>query len=596
MSDLEPIFKLVRRVRRRLVLRDAIASLAWGGFGAGAFLVAISVGAKIAGAWWEPIGTPGAWFLLVAAAALLGLLAWTSMEVARAKRRHASELAVASLVDVKLGLHDRLSIAVAVANRPDPFARAAVDDGLKVAGDHRVAERVSSVVEMTPPRRWWLGPVLTATSLAIWWLVPAISISTTGNAQAQSDAQLQAARDAAKVEIEILQAKIDENPQLKAQLEKGEEGQRPLGQLTDEKLTTPDEVRRETTRAVNEMSKRLDELLKGEKSQQLDALKDALGRVEPAKAGEAQQLAEALKRGDAKAAKAALEELQKKIASDQMDPKSREELSKQLEDLAGQLASASKANDALKKALEGAGLDGALAGNPQAAKAAIDAAKNLNEAQKQELRKALEAQSKANKQLEQVARACKSMGSACKNPGGKQGSASGKSGAGESSGSGESAQQAAAAGSEALSEMEMLNEMLKDAQSARSQCQGGSCSSAGTSAMNNQRGVGNGGERTKSATATGTKSRKEKVAVEGGDVIARQLVDAPPVIGPSRATIEQLSGEIGKGYEEGTEEDPVPTNLREVHKHYFGVLKQKIDAKAAQPPAPAPAPTPAPTP
>ena len=344
---------------------------------------------------------------------------------------------------------------------------------------------------------------------------------------------------------------------------------------------------------MNDLSKKLDELLSGEKAQQLEAMKDALSRIEPSKSGPLKELGEALKRGDGAAAKSALAKLQDQVKDGKMDEKTREELAAKLSEMTSQLKDAAKANETLKKALENAGLDGALAKNPQAAKAAIDAAKNLNDAQKKALKEAIQSQSKAGENLEKLAKMCESMCSQCKN-GGKSGEKDSKSSDGKASksggkpskdgdpseGSGQSAKEAA----EVLSEMEMLSEMMKDAESCRSQCQDGSSPSdkPGKSAMNSGGGKGMLGERTKEKTETGTRTRKEKVKSTGGDVIARQLVEAPPVVGESRAALKQLSGEIGRGYEEGTDEDPVPANLRDLHKHYFGDLKKKIDAKSGQ--------------
>ncbi len=595
MTELGPILALVARARRRLFLADLAQKVSRGLLAAGIVLALVAILSKGIAPWWQAIATErGMWFPIVAAA----VLCTVAIGAHATRARDVGDVAIASLVDVRLKLHDRLSIAVAVADRTDPFARAAVEDGLKVASDRRFAEALPRALPIATPKHWWGGPLLCLSAAAIWWFVPALSLAGNLPAGAQSDVDLQAARDAAKVQIESLQVKLDENPELSKAIAGEDKDRTRADELTDEKLHTPEEVRRETTRKVNELSKRLDELLGGEKAQQLEAMKEALSRIEPAKSGPLQKLAEALKRGDAAGAKSELENLQKQLNEGKMDETARKELAAKLQDLAQQLKDAAQAGDALKKALENAGLDGALAKNPAAAKAAVEAAKNLNDAQKQALKQAIAAQDKATEKLETIAKACESMCSQCKNGGsksGKSGSKSGKSGE-SSSQSASSGEGSAAMAAESLSEMEMLNEMMKDAESARSQCQsscaGGNASDvqSNSSRMGANRARGSGGERTKQETATGTKARKEKVESTGGDVIARQLVDAPPVVGESRATLQQLSGEIGKGYEEGTDEDPVPANLREVHKHYFGDIKKKIDAKSVQPAAPSPAP------
>ncbi len=591
MADLAPILTLITRARRRVAWGNFIQTIGsvavWGGVA----LVAVSVAAKLAALWWPALGERGWWFLVLASSVVLAVLALTLVR----RERTGGDVAVASLVDVRLNLSDRLSTAVAVAHRVDPFAQVAVEDALVVARDRRMTEALGRALPIRTPRNIWIGPALFVFACCVWWFVPGLSI---GHAQPVADpfaATLQAAREAGKAQVDMLQAQIEAKPQLDKELGKGGEEKSASADLTDEKLATPDDVRRETTRKVNELSKRLDELLAGEKAQQLDAMKESLSRIEPSKSGPLKELGEALKRGDASAAKSALEELQKQVETGKMDAATREELSKQLKELAQQLKEAANANDALKRELEKAGLDGALAKNSEAAKAAIDRSKNLNDAQKKALKKAIDSQAKANESLSKIAKACDSMGSKC-----KQGQQSSKAAGEQSSEGGEFSDQkqdGSESASDSLSEMEMLNELMKDAEAARSQCQsacagGSDPSMPGPSSMNSKGGVGVGGERTKEKTATGSKARKEKVQSTGGEVIARQLVDAPPVVGESRETLRQLSGEIGTGYEEGTEEDPVPANLREVHKHYFGDLKKKIDAKsgAGAPTDPSPAP------
>ena len=510
MPNITPILDVVARARKRMLLGQLMGSLGRVTLWAGVALAVVSVATKIVAGWWSPAGERGIWFFVLVGVAMGGIALWSYLT----RPNTQGDVAVASVIDVRLKLHDRLSTAVAVAERSDPFARAAIEDGLKIARDRRIMEALGRAIPIEAPRNWWAGPTLVIIACAVWWFVPGLSLGNAQASAAQSEGELQAARDAAKIQIDTLQAKIETNPELSKALGDGGDEKKLGGDLTDEKLQSPESVRRETTRQVNEVSKKLAEM-------------------------------------------------------------------------AAQLNDAAKANDALKKALENAGLDGALAKNPQAAKAAIDAAKNLNEAQKKALKEAVQSQAKANEKLEKLANACESMSSQCKSGGKKSDNSEGKSSKsgeaseGSAAGSAEGANEAA----EVLSEMETLNELMKDAESARSQCQSTGADPSeklGSSGMNAGRGKGMLGERTKEKTDTATRTRKEKVQSTGGDVIARQLVEAPPVVGESRATLQQLSGEIGHGYEEGTEEDPVPANLRELHKHYFGDLKKKIDAKSGQ--------------
>ncbi len=576
MATLAPIIRLVCTARRRLVWSAALGGGAHATVAAGVGLLAFVASWKaFAGALGFDAG--GATALAVAVSIVVAVIGVAGFTRALRERRVRGDLAVASLLDVRMGLHDRLSTALAVADRADPFAQAARASGVSAATDRRIEQGIAKAVPIAVPPRWWMGPGISALAIVLWLVLPSWDWSAVADAASSTDAELDAARRASTAQVETLEMAIKENPQLAQAMADTATANAAMAEKTNEDLRTPEDIRRETTRQVNELSKRLDDVLNSEKAMQMDALKDALRRIEPSKDGPLGALSEALKRADAQAAKRALEQLRKLADSPELSESARKELGQQLDQLASQVESAAQSGDTLRKALEAAGLDGDLAKSADAARKAIDSAKGLNEAQKEALRKALSAQQNAAKQLEKVAKACKALGSQCNKPGSaKDGAAS-----------------ACQSASEALSEAETLSEMLKDAECARGQCQSACRSSAaGESAMNSPGGLGAGGERTKEETATGTKLRKERVAVNGGDVIARQLVDAPPLQGESRAKVERLSGEIGKGYEEGTEDDPVPAALRDVHKRYFGDLKRAIDQKSGKDASPSSAPVP----
>jgi hypothetical protein len=176
--------------------------------------------------------------------------------------------------------------------------------------------------------------------------------------------------------------------------------------------------------------------------------------------------------------------------------------------------------------------------------------------------------------------------------------------------------------SQMLSEAEADRQMAMAAEGAKSQCQGGSdgmseseadsalrasAEGDGQSQGSGGRKAGNGGGRAQASggdrsireTAFGTKFQKQKGPRGEGDVIARQLVAGQAPVGESRVALEEVAGTIATGYERGSEDDPVPAHLREVHKRYFGELRQKFAEKGVKPAAPgaaAPSAPPAPGP
>ena len=574
------------------MMRDAISRVSSASIVAGGVLLPALLMARLASDWVPSLASP----LIVWACVALAVgtvAAWTVLRAAR-----PSDLAVASVVDVRLGLHDRLSTAIAVAERTDPFARAAVEDGLRVAQDRRVREGIRAACPIEVSGRACAGPGLMVAAVVAWLLIPPIPVGGSAAQSSVNQEELAAARAAAAARIEPVVKQIESNDTLAKALGMAEQGEgERAGDGRDGE--SAEAVRKEAARRMTELTQRLDQLMQSEQAQQLDALKDALSRVEPEQGSPAQALAEALKRGDAAAARQQLEQLAKQASDQSLDAATRESLAKSIEQLAAQIEKSAAGQDALKKALERSGMDPALASNPAALEQALARSDQLNEAQKESIRQAVGAQRSARESLEKLAKSMGQCAGQCRNPSASQSGGSSGSQGQQSSGQ-EGSQSSASAssvaqGSQMLSEMEQLAQMMQDAQSARSQCAGGGqatqLANGSAAARNGQAGRGrgpqggpsNGGSTPTQETPFGTKSRKEKVANQGGDVIARQLVEAPPVVGESRAKLQQIAQEISRGVEEGTGEDPVPPHLREAHRRYFGEMRRRIEQKTGSP-------------
>jgi len=577
MGSAEPILFIVRRARRRLGMQSLVSRFATVALWMGGVLLVCACASKALAAWWPTLGARGWWFpaLLGLACVALGLLLFVT------RGRRPSDVAVASIVDVRLELHDRLSTAMAVAGREDAFAAAAIEDGVRLAKDRRLTESLGRALPVRWPKNSWIGPLLCAVAVAVWWFVPGLSPSVVKAAFA-SDPEVAAAEAAAHMQVEAIQQQLELSPELAKEL--GDLAPRP-GEAGEPKgdRRTPEEIQRESARRMTDLSQRLDDVLSGERTQSLAAMRDALSKIEPGKSPEVKALAEALKMGDAAAAQEALAQVMEQIASGSMDEATREQMAADLERLAKQIADAADSNEALREALEAAGMDGDLASNTEAVEAALAAAKNLNAEQKERLRKAIKSQKSANAKLRKLSSSCKNACSKCKNGGAKS-----KDGS-PSSSSEDPDSEAGEDAEEVLTEMEADAELESAAKCLRSQCRSGQCQSPSGGGRGGREGGTQGGAIAEGPRGDGTDAvaaevdgKKSQMGSKRKGVIARQLVDAPPVVGESRTKLQEIASDIERGYEEGTEDDPVPPHLRDLHKHYFGDVKQRIDAKTGQ--------------
>lgn len=565
------------------------------------------------------IGVPSrgmAWFALalVAASAAAVAFGWW-----RARAVRPSDDAVAIELDARVRTGERFSTALALeadaSSAADPFARAAIADAVRHASDPDVASRVRSAFPVTVPARWWVGPAVLSVAVVLWATLPQLESARPG----EPDSRAAAAERVPTPEerrLEDVVKQIEQSPELAAKLDAELDAAR---KAIDEGATgpvrTPEQAAREAMKRMAELQARLDEVSESKESRESKALQDALAKLElPKDANAARELAEALKQGDFASAKEALEKLQKQAAKDGgLSQEEREQLAKALEDTARQLDALSKDPEKLAEALKQAGMDPSLANNPAALQEAMKQASQLNQSQREALRKMAESMQGAQSKLAQMSQEMQKSASQCRNPGQSQGQQSqGQQSEGQSGGeqsqqaSSEQSQGQDSAMSQMLSEAEAERQMAMAAEDAKSQCQGGgdgmseseadsalraSAEGDGQSSGTGGRKAGNaggraqaaGGDRTIRETAFGTKFQKQKGARGEGDVIARQLVAGQAPVGESRVALEEVAGTIATGYERGSEDDPVPAHLREVHKRYFGELRQKFAEQGVKP-------------
>lgn len=584
---MERVRSIVALARRRLVMAAWVAS-AWQAASAAVLALALAVTAfRLAGRPW----TPAEW-AVASVACMAAVAAWAWSRAVRAAR---DPLAVSMLADERLGSGERLTTALALSGSSgavdDPFAAAAIADAERFASDRSIPAALRKGLPVRLPARWWPLPASAALLAVACLAVPVLGPGPADASAARAAAGERGTTDEER-RLAAAVAAVEANPDLAERLQSelqaaraaldGAEGAAPP--------RSPEEAAREALRRAAELQARLAEVMDAPEQQAARDLRDALAGLElPQDEGAARDLAEALKQGDFEAAQAALEKLQQEIgAQDSLSPEERAKLASQLGDLAQQLGDMAKDPSRLSKALEAAGMDPSLAGSPEALERALERASQLNESQKSAIRSAAKASKASREKLAKMGDKVSKMCKACKNPGNGQPKE-------DSSG-------AASEMGEMLSEAEAAEQVSMAAESASQAAQSGG-SRAGSSGGGQGAGGGIGSEGTVERGEArdaalgkdrfGTKAEAEKGPGRESNVIAQQLVAGDAPVGESRLALEEVAARIAPGYERGTEDDPVPAHLREVHKEYFGDLRKRLERKGVRVPPGAPAAGPA---
>jgi len=554
MNDIRSILKLAAR---RLDTASLLQCLNVVVVALGGLIIVMLVAERVGAALFWP------WLWVGPGLAVVALLVTARMW----SRRRQTELQVAVEVDQRLDLREKLSTSLHVAGRDDPFARAAIEDAVTAARDPRTREQLRRRFAVETPDRWWLSPLVIAAAVGLWFVAPANLFASDEADDADLTETVRQRDDA----IEAVIKRIQDSPQLREELSDllGD-----LANATDpDALKTRLDVRRDAIKRLTDVNRRLDEIINGSKGKTADAIEQALKNLKTPQDGPAKDLAEALAAGDFKAAQKALAKLTEELKTGKLNEQQKEQLAKQLKDLAKQMQQLAQQQQQLEDMLQQAGLNPQLAQNPKALQQAIANNQNLNEQQKRQLQQMAQAQQAAQQMVQGLGQGMQQFAQGIQQgqliPGGQLG--------------------------QQLNQLEAMQQMMQQAMAAaaasQGQCQGLGQGLAMQQAMQmwqqnrsggafGKRGQGQGGTAPIAPTPTGTKLVHAPSQTTPGDIIARQFIDGPVIVGESKAKHRTVAAAISEGYDEAQGDDLVPRKYWESHMHYFGELKKRVQAQS----------------
>ena len=580
----------VRTTRFRLTMNTVFAQVA--------------VGVLVAAVGWlavillERAFVPGIPLLpSVLAAAAVGLIVAT----VGAYRVRVDHLAAAVVLDEAAGLKERISSAITCRQSPDPFARATVQDAEKIVANIHVPSHIRYHGSQLWP--WSLASIIIA--LLFFYFMPSLNLLAADPAEDDQEQLAAAVEEKQNVEVALqaqmkkVQQRLQDKPalaDLQDEVEKLE--------LPNEPTKTPEDVRREAVKKIENVADKWKERLEADDMKSLDQLKRELSKLETPKGDDnASKLSEALAAGDMETAKKAMADLKQELeeAAKNGDAESKQklaEMQQKLDDLAKQLAQLDDQSK-LEKDLENkAGLDEQQARKLLEQLSKMDPKQIAELLQKQlaqsgmtpkqikELAKKIAQNQQARKQLQNLAKQMAQAAQACKQC--------------QQSGQGDPAQamQGALQGAMGqLSELEMAEQMMNELEAQLAELEDlkqgvcrGNCQGQGQSdkppdsnEIGNQgpnAGRGYGARIGKERSAHGLKAVKAKTRTEGGQIIGQMLIDGPQIKGEANAEVEDAVNSALRDAEDAVEREEVPRQYQRVVQQYFERLAGLMNEKA----------------
>ena len=453
---------------------------------------------------------------------------------------------VATEVDQKFGLRDRISSALACEETKNPFAATVIQDAHQVSEEANVQSKIPSAFPIK-------FPIESSWILFIGIAVGAVFISPQWNLFGNQTPSFQnpvimTTESQVEESIDAVIDQISEETELSTSLEKELAD---LAELSSIDSDDPEAMRHEALRQMTDLQKQLDEMLQSEDALAFAEMSRRLKELQLPTDSETLPLIVALKKGDFGQAKKEFERLEERLNSETISEEERKNLEDALKQLAEQLQELSAANEALASALSAAGLDSALADNPEAAQKAIANATNLNDEQKKQLLEMLKTQQSASKKCENMAKECQN---AC------QGSDKSKM-AGE------------------LEQLEAIKNFCTKAQLAKRACQNAGNKMCNNPGLTGARGKGNGGANRVAETETSTVAERSPVKTGEGSIIARQLFHGGLLTtGDSESQVRETVLAERESAERAIADEQVPKRYHELLRHYFGQLEKLTES------------------
>ncbi len=342
MSFTKSFAKKISAVRMRcsanLLLRQIGMVLAAGG---GVAVMVVLVERLLA----VTVRTPSTLWAFAGVAALMTVIPWLL--------KVPSRMQASLLLDERLGLKERFSTTLALAESDDPFARAARTESLRTVQQANLKGHFP--IELS--RSWYLSGGVWLLVTALFMFMPQKDLLGFLRDREEKDkaaAQVQQAQTEVQETAAAVKAAVKElgDPNLAEDLRK-------LDELAE--AGAPQEMKRQAIKALGDLSEKIKQMQSGAQIDAADSLKQMLKRLRGSADPFSQKLRMAMAKGDFTQAANMLRQLQKRLSEGKVPPERRKEMAEQLEQLAKELQKLAEQKKELEEELEKLGLDKKLA-------------------------------------------------------------------------------------------------------------------------------------------------------------------------------------------------------------------------------------------
>ncbi len=474
--------------------------------------------------------------------------------------RLPSRMQASLLLDERLGLRERFSTTLALADSDDSFAMAARTESLAVI--QQADLRGHFPIGLS--RSWYYGAGTWLIAIGLVFLMPQkdlLGLLKKKRQQQQQAKQIEQAKAEVRQTAEAVKAVVEklDDPALQEELKKLE-GLAQAGQ--------PQEVKREAIKTLGDLSERLKQMQGDTRIDAANMMQQMLQRLRGSTDPFSQQVRMALAKGDFAQAANLLGQLQKDLASGKLSDQQRKDMDRQLRDLAKELQKLAEQKRDLEQELEKLGVDKKLAQmSPPQFKLALQQ-QGLKPEQIEQLMKKMAASQMAGSRCSGLAQA---MAAAGMGTGGL--SADELSETMDQLSALESMQQQAILLRAGLHEIARCVGCLGDGLGGQGPFREGPIERMGSGSGGP--GIGYGPRDSDTEGQTGTKTTRAKNAPGEGPVIASWYFKDTQVKGEARRDFAEVVQAGRASAAEAISENEIPRKYEDAVKKYFGQLEQR---------------------